>query len=137
MALFGKKKKEEEKVEATPEAAEVSKSNQQPKIDEKADVQVSAPGRDLASIILRPRITEKAVLGTDRNIYTFEVRKDATKHDVRDAVREVYKVTPQKINIVNKKPRHYTSRLRGRAMMEKGVKKAYVYLKEGDRIDLV
>jgi ribosomal protein L23 len=45
-------------------------------------------------------------------------------------------VTPVKVNIVNKKPRHYTSRMRGKDMMEKGMKKAYVYLKEGDRIDL-
>lgn len=124
MALFGKK----ESKKAEPQ-------------EEKA---VSLPGavkltadRNLASVIIKPRITEKAALAIDRNVYTFEIKKEATKFDVRDAIKAFYNVTPVKVHIVNQAPRHHVSRARGRDMMEKGLRKAYVYLKKGDRIDLV
>lgn len=93
--------------------------------------------RNLATVLLRPRITEKGVSGSERNVYTFVIRKDATKYDVRDAVIALFKVTPVKVNIVNKSPRQYMSRNRGRVISEKGLKKAYVYLKKGDTISLV
>lgn len=91
----------------------------------------------VASVIIKPRITEKAVLKTDRNVYTFEVRKGASKYEVRDAIKALYNVTPIKVNIMNKEPRHFMARARGRNMMEHGMRKAYVYLKKGDRIELV
>lgn len=92
--------------------------------------------RDLASVIIKPRITEKAVSKSEHNVYTFVVRRDATKYDVADAVTALFKVTPVKVNIVNKTPRQYASRAKGRMLTEKGMKKAYVYLKQGDTIDL-
>jgi len=92
---------------------------------------------DLSSVIIKPRITEKAVGQNDKNVYTFIVRKDATKFAVADAVKAIFKVTPVKVNIVNKTPRQFMSRSKGRTVSEKGMKKAYVYLKKGDRIDLV
>jgi len=93
--------------------------------------------RDLASVLIQPRITEKAVGMGERNVYTFIVRRDATKYDVRDAVKALFNVTPVKVNIVNKTPRQYMSRMKGRRLTEKGMKKAYVYLKDGDSISLV
>ncbi|WP_373470741.1 uL23 family ribosomal protein [Carnobacterium alterfunditum] len=96
-----------------------------------------ATDRNLASVLIRPRVTEKAVAGSDRNVYTFEVRRDATKYDVRDAVIELFKVTPVAVNIVNKSPRQFMSRNKGRVISQKGLKKAYVYLKKGDSISLV
>ena len=93
--------------------------------------------RDLASVLVQPRITEKAVAMGEKNVYTFVVRRDATKYDVRDAVKALYSVTPVKINIVNKSPRQYKSKAKGRRLTEKGMKKAYVYLKDGDSISLV
>ncbi len=94
-------------------------------------------GRDLSAVLVRPRVTEKAMHQGEKNVYTFEVARSATKHDVRDAVKEFFGVTPVKVNIVNKSPRQFKSRMRGRTMTEKGMKKAYVYLKEGDSISLV
>ena len=92
---------------------------------------------DVASVIVKPRITEKAAILIDKNVYAFEVKKDATKHQVRDAVKELYHVTPIRVRMVVKQPRHSMSRMRGRDILESGMKKAYVYLKEGDRIDLI
>ena len=128
MGIFGKKdeeKKETAKVET-------------PKIEKK---EVKKPTKvtiaDTSAVIKRPRITEKAALLSDNGVYTFEVTKGATKYEVRDAIKAIYKVTPVKVNIVNQKPRHSMSRSRGRDVMEHGLRKAYVYLKDGDRIELV
>lgn len=122
MGLFGKKDTKEtvtpEKVTKTPQVQGLSK-------------------RNLSTVIVKPRITEKAAVLGDQNVYTFEVKKGATKYDVRDAVKAIYNVTPARVNIVNKQPRHSMSRTRGRDVMEHGLRKAYVYLKKGDRIELV
>ena len=93
--------------------------------------------RDLAGVIVKPHVTEKAVGMGERNVYTFIVRTDATKFLVRDAIKSLFSVTPVKINIVNKTARQYKSKTKGRRLTEPGVKKAYVYLKDGDSINLV
>ena len=93
--------------------------------------------RNLAAVLVRPLITEKAVSHNDTRVYTFMVAKNATKFSVRDAVTTLYKVTPVKVNIVNKKPTSEISGSRGRAVAVAGYKKAYVYLKKGDTISLV
>ncbi len=123
MALFGKKDAgaETAAVATTPKGANASR----------------VAVRNVASVIIKPRITEKAAILTDKNVYTFEIKKGASKYDVRDAIKALYNVTPVKVHIVNKQPRHSMSRMRGRDMMESGLRKAYVYLKKGDRIELV
>jgi large subunit ribosomal protein L23 len=121
MGLFGKKVTEAEEVQTVV----------------KAKPQGIALPHDMNAVLIKPRITEKAALLLERNVYTFEVKKGTTKYDVMDAVKALYKVTPVSVRIVNKQPRHYMSRARGRNMMEQGLKKAYVYLKKGDHIDLV
>lgn len=93
--------------------------------------------RDLTSVIAGPRITEKAVGLGDKNVYTFTVRRDATKFLVRDAVKALYGVTPVKVNIVNKKPATRLAGARNRMVKVSGMKKAYVYLRKGDTINLV
>lgn len=94
-------------------------------------------GRDLSSVLVAPRITEKAMKQGESNVYTFEVDRDATKFDVRDAIKKTFGVTPVKVNIVNKAPRRFKSRARNSMTTEHGLKKAYVYLKKGDSISIV
>lgn len=88
------------------------------------------------SVLMGPRITEKAAILADKNnVYTFEVVKNATKKSIIASVRESYKVTPERVRIVNIPPRKVF--VRGRAGTKSGVKKAYVYLKKGDKIELM
>ena len=135
MALFSRDKQEEAASADTPKTEETKTEKKTQKV---AGVSKALPtDRDLSSVIVKPRITEKAVGMGEKNVYTFIVRKDASKFDVRDAVKEFFGVTPIKVNIVNKSPRQYRSRMKNRTVTEKGMKKAYVYLKEGDSIDLV
>lgn len=123
MALFSRKKK----ADAEQVAPVVGKSA--PK--------ALSTDRDLTSVITGPRITEKAVGLGDSNVYTFNVRRDATKYLVADAVKALYGVTPVKVNIVNKKPATRLAGARNRMVKVAGQKKAYVYLKKGDTINLV
>lgn len=124
MAIFGKKKDTAVEVAHDAVVAKVSKPSR-------------INTTSVASVLLKPRITEKTALLGDKNVYTFEVKKGASKYEVRDAIKALYNVTPVKIHIVNKQPRHSISRARGRDMMEHGLRKAYVFLKKGDRIELV
>lgn len=125
MALFSQKKEKKESKEKSVVSLESPVTKTLP------------TDRNLASVLVKPRVTEKAVGMSDRNIYTFVVRRDATKYDVKDAVKALFNVTPVRVNIVNKTPRQSMSRSKGRKVSEKGMKKAYVYLKEGDSINLV
>jgi len=92
---------------------------------------------NLSAIIVGPRLTEKSVAMGDRNVYTFTVARNATKFKVRDAVKALYGVTPVRVNIVNKLPAKRLSGSKNRLVHETGYKKAYVYLKKGDTINLV
>jgi len=122
MALFGKKKETKKSADKVP-VVDVSKA--------------LPTDYNLASVIVRPRITEKAVGMSEQNVYTFEVKRSASKFQVRDAVKALYNVTPVKINIVNKKPAKRMVGSRNRVKHVAGMKKAYVYLKKGDTINIV
>jgi ribosomal protein L23 len=68
-------------------------------------------------------------------VFVFNVRQDATKERIAAAIKESYKVTPRKINIVTMKPKRVISARRKGVGFTAGGKKAYVYLKEGDKIE--
>ena len=77
-------------------------------------------------IIIRPIITEKAMLGVTTKKYVFEVAKNATKIDVARAVEELFKVKVEKVNTV-----HVRGRLKRQGRFEgytRSWKKAYVQL---------
>ncbi len=58
-------------------------------------------------IIIRPIITEASMDMTASKKYAFEVRKDATKPEIADAVEKMFKVKVAYVNIVSvkKKPK--------------------------------
>jgi len=86
-----------------------------------------------ANIILRPRITEKSSYLMESNVYAFEIEKDATKTQVIEAIKTFYDVTPVKVNIVKKPAKKVM--VKGKKGTKAGLKKAYVFLKEGDKIE--
>jgi large subunit ribosomal protein L23 len=89
-----------------------------------------------ANVLLAPRITEKAAIGADRNnVYVFHVSKDATKKSISDSVAESYKVTPVKVRVTAIPAKRVF--VRGKKGVKSGGKKAYVYLKKGDKIELI
>lgn len=128
MALFGKKN----------EAKKAVKKETKPKAQKASETGVArVDTRDLSAVILRPVITEKAAVLGEKNVYAFFIAKDAGKREVTLAVKKLWNVTPARVNIVNREPRAFVAKMRGRRGVHPGSKKAYVYLKEGDRIELV
>lgn len=86
-----------------------------------------------ANILLRPRITEKANSVAERNVHTFEISSKATKKEVGEAIKAFYKVVPLKVRIVRNPSKSVF--VKGRKGIKPGVKKAYIYLKKGDKIE--
>ncbi len=90
---------------------------------------------DPSTILIKPRITEKAaVLSETSNVYTFEITKGATKTTVKRAIKEVYKVSPIRINIVKLPSKKVL--VKGKKGSTKDIRKAYVYLKKEDKIEI-
>lgn len=90
---------------------------------------------DLDRILISPRITEKATAHSEQNVYVFNVATDVNKFQIKEAINKLYKVSPVKINIakVPSKQIFY----RGKKGIKSGGKKAFVYLKEGDKISVI
>jgi large subunit ribosomal protein L23 len=85
-------------------------------------------------VIKAPLISEKGTLLTERaNQVLFKVRPDANKIEVKQAVETIFKV-----KVVQVRMARYLGKMRriGRSMGRRSDwKKAYVTLKEGDKID--
>ena len=90
-------------------------------------------------IIVRPLVTEKSIKSQENNnTVVFEVVKGVNKVHIKQCIEELFKVKVDKINVVNcptKEKRmgkygqyHYTT---------KAVKKAYVKLAEGSKIEIL
>jgi len=134
MALFGKKKEKEVKVvEKTTKKASAKKTSKAVKA---TGVNTS---RDLTWVLKAPRITEKgAVVAELNNVYTFDISSRANKIDVKNAIESIYKVVPKKVAIARVPSKKVQVRgQRGKLGTKSGGKKAFVYLKEGDKIEFV
>ena len=91
--------------------------------------------KDLTLTIVRPHITEKATVTAEKSVYVFQVAKDSTKKDIAKAFSNRYKVTPIKIAVVNQRAKAVV--IRGKRGMKPGHKKAYVYLKKGEKVEII
>jgi large subunit ribosomal protein L23 len=90
--------------------------------------------RDLADLILKPIVTEKATLQMEENKYVFDVLPKATKLEIRAAIESLFDVRVTKVNTL-KLPRK--KRRVGKFLGYKAqYKRAIVTLKEGDSIIL-
>lgn len=85
--------------------------------------------------IKNPRITEKASFVAEQNVYTFDVMKSANKSEIKKAIFEIYKVKPTKVNILTVPSKKVFSR--GVKGVKSGGRKAFVYLKKGDKIEFI
>ena len=94
-----------------------------------------AAGSGDATVILRPRVTEKATALAARAVYAFEVTKGATERTVKAAIHSLYKVSPVKVAFVPLRRKEII--VKGKKGRTKGGKKAYVFLKKGERIEII
>jgi large subunit ribosomal protein L23 len=144
MALFSKKatakaEPKSEKAKKEVKKAKVEKSELTLKVKAERDAAYTkSGGLDLTMVLLRPHVTEKATDLSERSVYAFEINKLANKMHVRQAVERFYKVKPVKVAVINIMPKYAKNPRTGRVQTKKqGLKKAFVYLKKGDKIEFV
>lgn len=91
---------------------------------------------DPYKVVLRPHVSEKTHdLIQEANTYVFEVDKNATKSDIREAVAKIWNVTVISTRIVNVPGK--AKRMGRLSGFSRGWKKAIVKLAEGQGIDVL
>jgi len=85
-------------------------------------------------IIHAPWFSEKALIATEKGIYSFVVPRRATKAEIAGAIKEIYKVEPRSIHIVNLPGKKKAMRTKRGVGVRAARCKAYVYLNKGDTI---
>ena len=124
------------KADKAEKVASPAKSSKPKKVVDIKD----APAKKVASqekliaALLAPHITEKTSLAMQNtNTYSFRVRRESTKPDIKAAVELMFGVKVAKVNLVNEigKSRRL-GKVQGRTQ---DIKKAYVRLAPGQTID--
>lgn len=99
------------------------------------DVKESFINNNDKKILVRPLLTEKALNLSKEGKYLFEVYISANKIEVKNAIKKVYGIMPQDVNIITKKGKK-TGSMRKIKGKRKDWKKAVVALKKGEKIDV-
>lgn len=90
--------------------------------------------RSYYDVLKRPLVTEKGTLLRElSNVVVFEVDRTATKAEVRTAVEKIFSVTVEGVRTAIVRGKN--ARVGKFAGRKRNWKKAYVTLKEGDRIE--
>jgi large subunit ribosomal protein L23 len=119
MAIFGDTKKKEKK----------------DKVVLKHRARASKLAEGIAHDIIRaPWFSEKSLILTEKGVYSFAVSARATKAEIAGAIKEIYKVEPRKIRIVNLPGKKKAMRTKRGIGTRAARSKAYVYLNAGDTI---
>jgi len=89
---------------------------------------------DFTDILIEPVVTEKANALREENKYVFIVRPDASKIQIKEAVRKLFNVKVLSCTTINVAGK--TKRLRGSKGTTPSYKKAIVRVAEGETIKL-
>ena len=85
-------------------------------------------------LIKKPVITEKATMASEAGAVVFQVAMDSTKPQIKEAVEAIFGVKVKAVNTLVRKGKK--RRFKGQVALLSDVKKAYVTLEEGHRIDV-
>ncbi|HPS57149.1 MAG TPA: 50S ribosomal protein L23 [Spirochaetota bacterium] len=85
-------------------------------------------------IIIRPVISEKSTELMESRKYVFQVSRDANKLMIASAMKQLFNVTPEKVNIINMRGKN--RRLRFKMGKRAAWKKAVITLSVGDKIEI-
>ena len=87
--------------------------------------------------LITPVITEKTSLAQEKGIYTFIVRNEATKIDIKNTFLALYGEKVEKVQILYTKPKVKMVG-QGKVFTKRGeMKKAVIKLKDGKKIDIL
>ncbi|MBI2574169.1 MAG: 50S ribosomal protein L23 [Candidatus Wildermuthbacteria bacterium] len=107
---------------------------------EKKEAAVSLPLKTnrarTADVLKSPHVTERAALLSDaHNQYVFKVFSKSNKTEIKKAVEDAYGVRVSKVNVIRVPAK--TIRVGRHVGTKKGYKKAIVFLKKGDKIEII
>lgn len=88
---------------------------------------------DPRDIIIAPVVSEKSYSVLDQNWYTFLVRPDANKTQIKIAIQQIFNVRVLTVNTANREGKR--KRTRTGFGQRKATKRALVKLADGDRIE--
>ncbi|NMO56533.1 50S ribosomal protein L23 [Actinoplanes sp. TBRC 11911] len=88
---------------------------------------------DPRDIIIAPVVSEKSYSVLDQNWYTFLVRPDANKTEIKIAIQQIFDVRVLTVNTANREGKR--KRTRTGFGQRKATKRAMVKLADGDRIE--
>jgi len=91
---------------------------------------------DPRDVILRPVVSEKSYALLENGVYTFVVRPDANKIEIRQAIEHIFNVTVVNVNTLNRKGKKKRHRRQPKMGRRPDTKRAIVTLAEGQRIPL-
>jgi large subunit ribosomal protein L23 len=90
--------------------------------------------KDPRDVILSPVVSEKSYALLDTNTYTFVVRPDANKTEIKEAIQAIFKVRVTNVNTLHRKGKR--KRTRQVVGVRKSTKRALVTLHPDDKIEI-
>ena len=87
-------------------------------------------------ILVRPRITEKSLSHTKRDVFSFEVSPEATKHQVKASIESLFKVHIVSVTSMIRVGKTVKVGRRMKLKKRPNKKIVLVRLKKGERIEL-
>lgn len=85
-------------------------------------------------ILIAPHVTEKTAQTSGENVFVFDVDTDATKIEIKQAFKDLYNITPERVNTVSSKGKSVTF---GRRLgKQKSRKKAIITLPKNAKLDI-
>ncbi|MBI4215572.1 MAG: 50S ribosomal protein L23 [Parcubacteria group bacterium] len=143
MSIWDKiKSKRKETAEQLSQLSKPKDIKAEPKPDEPPPVSsepheppaVKKGGREAYKVLLNPLVTEKTALQNALGKYTFSVPLKTNKILIRKAVKELFGVSPIRVNLVHLKGKLVRfGRTQGK---RSDIKKAVITLKKGETIDV-
>ena len=124
-----------DKAPKAPKAAKSEKEVAAKKVVDIKDAQKKPASQErLIAVLLAPHITEKTSLAMQNsNTYSFRVRRESTKPEIKAAVELMFNVKVDGVQVVNETGKTRRSgKVLGRTQ---DIKKAYVRLAAGQTID--
>jgi large subunit ribosomal protein L23 len=97
-------------------------------------VTVTSLYKDHRDVLIAPVVSEKSYGLLDQNKYTFVVRPDANKTEIKIAVEEIFGVKVTAVNTMNRQGKR--RRTRYGWGKRPNAKRAIVSVAEGERIDI-
>lgn len=87
------------------------------------------------NVIIRPIITEKSMKNAEKHTFSFVVAGFATKKDIKDAVEKLFSVNVIRVATNTLKGGSVRTGTKRIEIKRQPTKKAFVMLKEGQKID--